>query len=149
MTQRAAAAADKARKAQASPSAAPRLDARTFITRLKQHQSDDELRKIQRYFKSGKGEYGEGDTFIGVRMGTVFALAKEFMAMGTSSILPPGTSSGRGWSTNRATSSTGSHVRATCGSGAPRSSPPFPSSDAATPPTRSPSPRCFSMTTRT
>jgi 3-methyladenine DNA glycosylase AlkD len=44
-------------------------------------QDDEELRKIQRYFKSGAGEYGEGDRFIGVRMGQVFALAKEFVAM--------------------------------------------------------------------
>jgi 3-methyladenine DNA glycosylase AlkD len=57
------------------------LTARQFVARLKENQSDDELRKIQRYFKSGKGEYGEGDRFIGVRMGTVFALAKEFIAM--------------------------------------------------------------------
>lgn len=57
------------------------LTAKQFVARLKENQSDDELRKIQRYFKSGKGEYGEGDTFIGVRMGTVFALAKEFIAM--------------------------------------------------------------------
>ncbi len=53
--------------------------AAVFVERLEQHQSDEELRKIQRYFKSGKGEYGEGDVFIGVRMGEVFALAKEFI----------------------------------------------------------------------
>jgi 3-methyladenine DNA glycosylase AlkD len=56
-------------------------DAKAFMVRLKAMQSDDELRKIQRYFKSGKGEYGEGDTFIGVRMGHIFDLAKEFVAM--------------------------------------------------------------------
>ena len=55
--------------------------AKQFVARLKEHQSDEELRKIQRYFKSGKGESGEGDKFIGVRMGTVFALAKEFIAL--------------------------------------------------------------------
>jgi DNA alkylation repair enzyme len=42
--------------------------------------------KIQRYFKSGEGQYGEGDTFIGVRMGQVFALAKEFIDMPPSEI---------------------------------------------------------------
>ena len=42
-------------------------------------QSDEELRTIQRYFKTGAGEYGEGDHFIGVRMGHVFDLAKEFI----------------------------------------------------------------------
>lgn len=55
--------------------------ARQFVERLKAHRSADELKKIQRYFKSGEGEYSEGDKFIGVRMGQVFALAKEFIDM--------------------------------------------------------------------
>ncbi len=55
--------------------------AAAFVERLNQHQSDEELRKIQRYFKSGNGEYGEGDAFIGVRMGDVFGLAKEFIEL--------------------------------------------------------------------
>lgn len=57
------------------------LKAKEFIERLKAHQSDDELKKIQRYFKSGEGEYGHGDKFMGVKMGTLFALAKEFGEM--------------------------------------------------------------------
>lgn len=55
--------------------------AEAFITELWANQSDIELEKIGRYFKSGKGDYGEGDRFIGVRMGTVFQLAKRFVAM--------------------------------------------------------------------
>jgi 3-methyladenine DNA glycosylase AlkD len=55
--------------------------AKAFVTKLKALQSDKELEKIQKYFKSGKGEYGEGDKFIGVQMGKLFALAKEFMNM--------------------------------------------------------------------
>lgn len=55
------------------------LTAERFIARLRAVQSDAELAKIQRYFKSGEGEYGAGDTFLGVRMGDVFALAKEFI----------------------------------------------------------------------
>jgi 3-methyladenine DNA glycosylase AlkD len=46
---------------------------------LKAHRSAADLEKIRRYFKSGEGEYGERDEFIGVRMGQVFALAKEFI----------------------------------------------------------------------
>ena len=61
-------------------------DAKTFLSRLHALQSDDELRKIQRYFKSGEGEYGDGDTFIGVRMGQLFALAKEFVDMAPAEI---------------------------------------------------------------
>lgn len=57
------------------------MKAELFIKRLKAQRSPDELKKIQRYFKSGEGEYGEGDEFIGVRMGQVFALAKEFIQM--------------------------------------------------------------------
>jgi len=57
------------------------MNARQFVERLKAHRSPAELEKIQRYFRSGKGDYGEGDEFIGVRMGQVFALAKEFIEM--------------------------------------------------------------------
>jgi hypothetical protein len=55
------------------------LTAKNFIARLKAHQSDDELKKIQRYFKSGEGDYGHGDKFMGVKMGTLFALAKNLV----------------------------------------------------------------------
>jgi len=57
------------------------LTANHFIERLKKLQSKKELEKIQRYFKLGEGEYGDGDHFIGIQMGKVFALAKEFMLM--------------------------------------------------------------------
>jgi len=57
------------------------LTAKNFIAQLKSHQSDAELKKIQRYFKSGEGDYGHGDKFMGVKMGTLFALAKEFDEM--------------------------------------------------------------------
>lgn len=55
--------------------------AEQFIERLKRLQSAEELKKIQRYFKSGVGQYGEGDQFMGVKMGQLFALAKEFSGM--------------------------------------------------------------------
>jgi 3-methyladenine DNA glycosylase AlkD len=55
--------------------------AERFVERLELLQSDEEARKYNRYFKLGPGEYGEGDVFMGVRMGQVFALAKEFIAM--------------------------------------------------------------------
>lgn len=57
------------------------LSAKHFIQGLQLLQSNDELKKIQRYFKTGAGDYGEGDIFIGVRMGSLFALAKEFIDM--------------------------------------------------------------------
>jgi 3-methyladenine DNA glycosylase AlkD len=52
-----------------------------FIDQLRAASSEEELAKIQRYFKTGAGDYGEGDQFIGVRMGDVFALAKEAIDM--------------------------------------------------------------------
>ncbi len=63
------------------PAMTDTLTAAEFEARVRAMQSDDELRKIQRYFKTGAGDYGEGDVFIGVRMGSIFALAKEFLAM--------------------------------------------------------------------
>lgn len=57
------------------------LSAEHFVKELEAHRSPEELEKYQRYFKLGEGEYGEGDEFIGVRMGQVFALAKEFIEM--------------------------------------------------------------------
>lgn len=62
------------------------LTAKHFIERLKAVQSDEELKKIQRYFKSGEGQYGEGDKFMGVKMGNLFAIAKEFGEMPISEI---------------------------------------------------------------
>lgn len=56
-------------------------DAQQFIKRLEAHRSASDAKKIQHYFK-----LAEGDVFIGVRMGQVFALAKEFAAMPPSEI---------------------------------------------------------------
>ena len=57
------------------------LTAAEYVKRLERHRSAVELEKIQRYFKSGEGEYGQGDVFMGVRMGQVFALSDEFKEM--------------------------------------------------------------------
>lgn len=57
------------------------ITAKQFVERLKSYVSPVELKKIQRYFKTGAGDYGEDDVFIGVRMGQIFTLAKEFIDM--------------------------------------------------------------------
>jgi 3-methyladenine DNA glycosylase AlkD len=62
------------------------ITAAGFVKRLKSYRSADKLKKIQRYFKTGAGEYGEGDEFMGVQMGQIFALAKEFIDMPLSDI---------------------------------------------------------------
>src|SRR5688572_16215311 len=53
--------------------------AKRFIERLKTYQSAEERVKTLRYFKTPTN--GEVDQFIGVRMGQLFALAKEFITM--------------------------------------------------------------------
>ncbi|MFT3822756.1 MAG: DNA alkylation repair protein [Chitinophagaceae bacterium] len=58
-----------------------KLTAKQFTEQLYQYRSAEEQKKIRRYFKSGEGEYAEGDEFIGVRMGQVFALAKTYTNM--------------------------------------------------------------------
>ncbi|MBO1269122.1 DNA alkylation repair protein [Arthrobacter cavernae] len=55
--------------------------AAAFLARLDALQSDEEQAKYRRYFKTGPGDYAEGDFFMGVRMGEVFTLGKEFAAM--------------------------------------------------------------------
>jgi 3-methyladenine DNA glycosylase AlkD len=55
--------------------------AEQLIKKLKTYQSDTERKKTERYFKSGDGQYGAGDKFIGVRMGTIFNISKYFLAM--------------------------------------------------------------------
>jgi 3-methyladenine DNA glycosylase AlkD len=50
--------------------------AEEFIEELRRFQSDEELRKIQRYFKTDAGDYGHGDQFMGIKMGHLFEVAK-------------------------------------------------------------------------
>jgi 3-methyladenine DNA glycosylase AlkD len=57
------------------------MSAQQFVKELEGHSSPEELKKYQRHLKLGEGQYGEGDEFMGVRMGQVFALAKEFADM--------------------------------------------------------------------
>lgn len=59
----------------------PHLTASAFVAALWREQSDAELVKYSRYFTLGVGEDAEGDRFIGVRMGRVFALAVDFAAL--------------------------------------------------------------------
>lgn len=55
--------------------------AKNFIARMKEHQSDEEREKLMRYFRQA-----EGDKFMGIRMGTLFNIAKEFISMPVSEI---------------------------------------------------------------
>lgn len=57
------------------------MTAKEVIKELNKYRSDKELEKIQRYFKSEEGDYSHGDKFIGIRMGTIFSLAKKYAGM--------------------------------------------------------------------
>lgn len=55
--------------------------AATFVAELDLHRSEAERAKMLRYFKTGPGEYGEGDEFMGIRMGTLFEVSKSYSGM--------------------------------------------------------------------
>ena len=55
--------------------------AENFITKLKTYASKTELEKYHKYFQFKGDATSTGDVFIGVRMGQIFALAKEFIDM--------------------------------------------------------------------
>lgn len=58
-----------------------RLTAKRFLVELKKIQSDEELRKHRRYFRFDPDNQPKDNYFIGVRMGDIFKLAKEFVDM--------------------------------------------------------------------
>ncbi len=51
----------RAARGRAAPT---KVDAAAFTARLNALQSDEELRKIRRYFKAEAGDYGAGDVFM-------------------------------------------------------------------------------------
>lgn len=62
------------------------ISAEIFIEELETYQSEEELINYQRYFKFEKGKQSEDDYFIGVKMGIVFQLAKDYRSMSPSNI---------------------------------------------------------------
>ena len=55
--------------------------------KLQQLASPETAEILQKFFKTGPGEYGEGDIFIGVRVPDLRKLAKEFQDIAISEIL--------------------------------------------------------------
>ncbi|WP_433610444.1 DNA alkylation repair protein [Prescottella agglutinans] len=56
-------------------------DAGDVIAALTEVADADDARHLQRFFKTGPGEYGEGDEFIGVRVPAIRTVAKRFASL--------------------------------------------------------------------
>src|SRR5690242_18175229 len=59
----------------------PQLTAALARRALAQFASPERAAGVTRFFKSGKGEYGEGDVFIGCTVPECRLVAKEFRAL--------------------------------------------------------------------
>lgn len=62
------------------------LTAAGFTSRLMALRSDDELNKHRRYFRFDPANQPKEDYFVGVRMGNIFMLSKQFIEMSTNEI---------------------------------------------------------------
>lgn len=57
------------------------LTSEKYLLCLKALSSEEQKHKIERYFKSVKDKINDQDYFIGVPMGQVFLLSKEFLEL--------------------------------------------------------------------
>ena len=64
------------------------MDARTLRQRLHALADSEVAAHAQRFFKTGRGEYSEGDRFLGIRVPRVRALAKEARGLPVEAMLP-------------------------------------------------------------
>ncbi len=56
------------------------------VSKLKSESSSEKAEVLSRFFKTGKGAYGEGDRFLGVTMPEVRRVAREFRELAFSEI---------------------------------------------------------------
>ncbi len=57
------------------------MNAQAIQQRLEELGDTEKAAHAQRYFKTGPGQYGEGDVFIGIRVPVLRKLAKEYQAL--------------------------------------------------------------------
>ena len=62
-------------------------NAATIQARLKVMANPKDAKALQWYFKTGPGDYGEGDVFIGIRVPAIRQLVKEFRAVDERTVL--------------------------------------------------------------
>ena len=55
------------------------MTAQDLIIDLSKYSNKEDAEFLQRFFKTGKGQYGEGDIFIGVRMPACRIVAKQYI----------------------------------------------------------------------
>lgn len=58
-----------------------------ILTRLKRAGNKETATHSQRFFKTGKGEYGEGDIFLGIRVPVVRKFVKEYKTLSLDDVL--------------------------------------------------------------
>jgi 3-methyladenine DNA glycosylase AlkD len=58
-----------------------RLRASDICSRLQALGDNERAKALQRFFKTAKGEYGEGDIFVGLRVPDIRKLAKEYQSL--------------------------------------------------------------------
>jgi len=54
------------------------MTSRNIISELRKLANPEDAMQLQRFFKTGKGEYGEGDVFLGIRVPQTRKLVKRF-----------------------------------------------------------------------
>ena len=64
------------------------MNAKEISKRLQKMGDKKDALFLQRFFKTGVGQYGEGDIFLGIRVPALRKLAKEYKALPPEKVLP-------------------------------------------------------------